>query len=55
MLSLTLVLSVVLALLIGSTPLLVLAVTGLAIKFHPITALTALVAVLVWLFYQLRR
>ncbi len=55
MLSLTLVLSVVLALLIGSTPLLVLAVTGLAIKFYPIVAHAAFVLVGVWLFYQLRR
>ena len=55
MLSLTLALSVALALVLGSTPLLVLATAGLAIRFYPIAAFAALVAVLVWLFYQLRR
>ena len=55
MLLLALTLSVVLALVIGSTPLLVLATAGLVITLHPIAALAAFLATLVWLFHQLRR
>ena len=52
MLSLTLASLALLALVIGSTPLLMLATAGLAMKFYPLTAIVVIAAITVWAIHQ---